>query len=176
MSKHFGFSLDQCTQAIAVSRGQSGKKFLSTTHQLVIDREEMIITPHADLYKEKSIGKNDTDIIFGPWNMKMEISNDIALDSNSFQAHLDADKVKFPLIWRQWREGDFFYPLGMDQRKKVSDFLIDTKVPLSDKAAVTVIESEDEIIWVVGYRISNRFKITSDTKRSLRFLLIPYFV
>ena len=171
-----GFSLDHCNQIIPGLKGQSGKKFLSPTHQLIIDREELIITPHADFYKEVTITKEQTESSLGPWNLEIEETSDLTLSNNPFQVLLDADKVKYPLSWRPWKEGDFFYPLGMEQRKKISDFLIDQKVPLSEKSTVTVIESEGEIIWVVGYRISNRFKIASETKKAVRFLLIPYFV
>lgn len=174
--KSSGFSMDQCVQIIEAIDGQSGKKFLSATYQLVVDREELIITPQVDFYKDVQIVEEDTEASMGPWDLQLEKTLDTSISTNSFQANMDADRIQFPLTWRTWREGDFFYPLGMDQRKKISDFLIDQKIPVSEKTTVTVLESKGEIIWVVGYRISNHFKITSDTKRAVRFLLTPHFV
>ncbi|HEX8060136.1 MAG TPA: tRNA lysidine(34) synthetase TilS, partial [Cyclobacteriaceae bacterium] len=68
---------------------------------------------------------------------------------------------------RKWKEGDFFYPLGMDGRKKVSDYLVDEKVSVTGKQSVKVVTSKDNIIWIVGMRIDDRFKITKETKRVL---------
>jgi tRNA(Ile)-lysidine synthase len=87
------------------------------------------------------------------------------------EAVLDADKILFPLTWRRWRPGDYFFPLGMEHHKKVSDFLIDNKVSLGEKDSVTVVESAGEIIWLAGLRIDNRFKLTNSTKRALYFSL-----
>jgi tRNA(Ile)-lysidine synthase len=79
----------------------------------------------------------------------------------------DLDKVKFPLTWRTWRPGDTFMPFGMRNQKKLSDFLIDMKIPLSEKEQVTLVESDGVIIWVVGFRIHDDYKITEMTKRVL---------
>jgi tRNA(Ile)-lysidine synthase len=79
-------------------------------------------------------------------------------------AAVDLDKLRFPLTIRPWQVGDYFYPLGMQRRKKLSDFLIDLKVPILLKQKVWVVTSENEIVWVIGYRLDDRFKITQGTK------------
>ncbi|MBN2062600.1 MAG: tRNA lysidine(34) synthetase TilS [Deltaproteobacteria bacterium] len=84
-------------------------------------------------------------------------------------AFLDADKALFPLNIRNFRKGDRFIPLGMKGRRKVKDFFIDLKLPLSERAKVPLLISGDRIAWVCGYRIDDRFKITADTKKILRF-------
>src|SRR5690606_29121202 len=89
------------------------------------------------------------------------------LEKSSAIAQLDADKIQFPLTWRSWREGDDFIPFGVRHSKKISDFLIDMKVPLPAKSKVSVIEASGEILWVVGYRISNRFCVTENTANVL---------
>ena len=71
--------------------------------------------------------------------------------------------------------GDFFYPLGMEHRKKLSDFFTDIKISLADKNLATVIESQGQIVWVTGYRIDNRFKITQKTKQVLQLRLKSHF-
>ena len=87
-------------------------------------------------------------------------------------ANLDVEKLAPTLTWRVWQPGDSFFPLGMNQPKKVSDFLIDEKVPVNLKNRVTVLESNGEIVWVVGYRIDNRFKLTKITRQAAQFRLI----
>ncbi|PKP36170.1 MAG: hypothetical protein CVT98_08800 [Bacteroidetes bacterium HGW-Bacteroidetes-15] len=86
--------------------------------------------------------------------------------SNAIAA-LDYNKISFPLTLRQWREGDWFIPFGMEGRKKISDFLIDQKVPLHRKDSVLVLESNGHIIWVVGHRIDNRYRISEESEKVL---------
>jgi tRNA(Ile)-lysidine synthase len=75
------------------------------------------------------------------------------------------------MLWRKWKSGDIFFPLGLSHRKKVSDFLIDEKVPVHEKNAVTVIESGGEIVWVAGHRVDDRFRVTDKTKSVLEMRL-----
>lgn len=82
-------------------------------------------------------------------------------------AYLDADKLTFPLVWRTTREGDSMRPLGMDGRKKVSDILIGQKRERVDKERARVLLSEEEIAWLSGYRVSEHFKVTEQTKKVL---------
>ena len=79
-------------------------------------------------------------------------------------AALDLALLAFPLTIRPWQPGDFFYPLGMHQRKKLSDFLVDLKVPVPLKERVYVVTSKGEIVWVMGYRIDDRFKLRDSTQ------------
>lgn len=96
---------------------------------------------------------------------------EFVLDKNRSVACVDYDKLTFPLQLRMWRQGDSFVPFGMKGRKKVSDFLIDEKVPLLQKQHVLVLESAGEIVWVVGHRISQLFAVTDKTKTVGKFSL-----
>ena len=174
--KEYGFNVEQAREIIHGLHGQSGKRFLSTTHQLVIDREYLIISPHENFWNEISIVEGQDQAVLGSWSMEIEKSGSKEFSNDSLVAKLDADKLKFPLRWRKWKAGDFFYPLGMEHTRKLSDFLIDNKVSVADKNVVTVLESAGEIAWVVGYRIDNRFKITPQTRSCLSFSITPYFV
>ena len=83
-------------------------------------------------------------------------------------AQIDADRLQFPLTLRRWRDGDWFVPFGMTGRKKVSDFLVDAKVSVAEKQRQFVLLSGDEIVWLVGRRIDDRYRLTPDTENVLR--------
>jgi tRNA(Ile)-lysidine synthase len=172
-----GFNYDQAGSIIAVLNGEPGRIFHTTAYTLVVDRTHLIITPRqltpdpitiAEHHVQAQLGNRQLTITHhtGPWTVDRAPWTDTPQDPNV--AWLDASQLAFPLTWRSWREGDFFYPLGMEQRKKVSDFLINRKVSVADKPMVTVFESGGYIVWVVGHRIDNRFKITAETRVVLR--------
>ena len=83
-------------------------------------------------------------------------------------ALLDADRLQYPLVLRRWREGDWFIPFGMEGRKKISDYLIDHKVSLPEKQRQFVLVSGDDIVWLVGRRIDDRYRLTDTTENVLR--------
>ncbi|MCZ8134231.1 MAG: tRNA lysidine(34) synthetase TilS, partial [Algoriphagus sp.] len=92
-----------------------------------------------------------------------------SIDLDLQNALLDADRLEFPLVIRLWREGDRFVPLGMQSEKKISDFLIDLKVPAPKKQEVKVLVSGDKIAWVIGMRIADWAKITPATLHTIHF-------
>jgi tRNA(Ile)-lysidine synthase len=151
--------------------GQPGKRFFSTTHLLVVDRESLIVTPHQPHWDEETINKGQAETILGPFRLKMREVKEMEPGSDKGEAMLDAGLLTFPLRWRKWQAGDSFHPLGMDHKKKLSDFLIDNKISVADKEVVTVLESDGDIVWVVGHRIDDRYKITVTTTSILRFSL-----
>ena len=168
----WGFNYEQCKDIWKAKDSISGKTFYGSSNYLIKDRDHFIISP---VLKDVQI-----DIDFHPKNRSFQIqgfkflfeelihTNDFQIEKDASMAFLDLDKLKFPLKLRNWQEGDFFYPLGMKHRQKISDFLINQKIPLSQKKQVLVLCSGVDIVWVVGYRIDERFKITSDTKRVLK--------
>ncbi len=171
--KTFGFSYELCREALVIKDKQSGKQFSSSTHKLVVDRDYLVVTPQENHWNEISIQADQTKVILGPWRLDIRACSEIKPSDHVNEAVLDADKLVFPLQWRKWLHGDYFFPLGMTHRKKISDFLIDRKISLGEKDSVTVLESAGEIVWVAGHRIDNRFKLTPNTKRALTFLLSP---
>ena len=114
----------------------------------------------------------DLEILFSdesitqPTRLKFALLNvPLKIKKKPHLAYLDADKLIFPLTLRKWAPGDRFRPFGMLGMKKLSDFLIDIKMPLPDKEQQMVLLSGDNIIWVVGQRIDDRFAVTDSTKK-----------
>ena len=166
--KEMGFKYDQCRKI--VMDHQPGKLFLSETHQLLVDRIHYIIDrKQANSFLSQMIERGQKLAGNPPAMLAMREMErkDFSMSADPSVAQLDADVLQFPLLWRKWQAGDYFVPLGMRSEKKVSDFLIDLKVPFNSKADITVLESGGEIVCIVGHRISDRYKITADTKSVL---------
>jgi tRNA(Ile)-lysidine synthase len=169
--KKYSFNFEQAREIIQTLKGQPGKRFLSPTHLLVVDREALIITKYQQERSPVTIEEGQDECVFGPWKLQLLEVSEIRLNSGRMEAFFDADKVSFPLLWRNWRNGDSFRPLGMPHTKKISDFLVDNKLSLVDKKNVTVLESAGQLVYVVGWRIDDRFKITDQTTRILNIRL-----
>ena len=158
------FNFTEVKPIIRAFNSQSGKKFLSATHQLIIDRELIFI---SELEKEAAVIKIDkTDLeILHPLRINCSISEDNKIVKNSKIAKLDFDKLSFPLTLRKWSDGDKFKPFGMQNFKKLSDFFVDEKYSILDKQKQWILCSGDDIVWLVGKRIDDRYKIDTNTKK-----------
>uniref|UniRef100_UPI00404A1D98 tRNA lysidine(34) synthetase TilS n=1 Tax=Fulvivirga sp. TaxID=1931237 RepID=UPI00404A1D98 len=166
--KEYGFNHYhlQSTLDILNDDVPSGKQFESHTHSMNVDREHIILSPkfqNEDVLLE--IGEEEEGTLNGVI-VGGKVSDDLSYSIDPQVAKLDFDLLKFPLRLRYWREGDRFQPLGMKGKKKLSDFMIDAKIPLNLKKRVMVLLSENKIVWVVGHRIDERFKITPGTKKA----------
>lgn len=157
----------------------AGKKFLSPTYRLIKDRDFLILSPLSPLLKGDSaegageffLKENQTVFQNEQLKLKTEIiSGNLSKvkDKSSSVAYLDYSKLSFPLKIRRWRQGDFFYPLGMKGKKKLSDFFIDGKIPINEKENTWVLESSTDIVWVIGHRIDDRFKVGNGTTKIFR--------
>ena len=152
--------------AIAKSlKGQSGKQFFSTTHELVVDREFIFISELAVKQNELITIKEATASIKSPIQLKFSKTDSIEWIKDVDFAQLDFDKLQFPLHLRKWKEGDKFIPLGMKTFKKLSDYFIDNKFSLLDKKGQWLLCSHSDIVWVVGHRIDDRYKLHPKTKK-----------
>lgn len=162
-----GFDLDRCKQLVAALSSQSGARFLSSTHEAVVDREHIIVAPLDEAFQGILVEEGQDKVALGPWILTLHKERGQGISKDPFCATVDASRVRFPLLWRKWKSGDHFVPLGMKQQKKISDFLIDERVPMNEKTKVTVIESGGKIIWAAGYRVDDRFKVTKETDQVL---------
>ncbi|MDG2138812.1 MAG: tRNA lysidine(34) synthetase TilS [Flavobacteriales bacterium] len=160
----YGFN-DIESIAKAINKG-SGLRFFSSSHQLLIDREYLFLEPIDDSIQESCCIEKNIACIDAPLKMQFAISDLLSYDSNQDIAYLDKDKLIFPLKIRKWEDGDKFIPLGMDSFKKISDFFIDIKLDVFSKEKVFILCSGKDIVWIIGYRIDDRYKITSKTKKT----------
>ncbi|MDU1889557.1 MAG: tRNA lysidine(34) synthetase TilS [Dysgonomonas sp.] len=153
---------------------QSGKIFHSDTHELLKDRGYLILKKKSALSpKSFTIGEDDK-VLTHPIHLQIErlkLDRDFILTKDAGILYIDADKVTFPLTLRRWRRGDWFIPFGMKGKKKVSDYFSDKKFSIFDKEEVWLICSGEDIVWIVGNRSDERFKVTAKTENILRIVL-----
>ena len=163
----YGFNESTINSIQEALNENSGKQFYSETHRLIKDREYLIIAENKqDSIKEYHISQEQTSITL-PLNLQIEILKDLSfvkIPKAKEIAMLDADKLIFPLLLRKWDKGDSFFPYGMKAEKKISDYYINLKYSIIDKENQWLLCSGKDIIWVVGQRIDDRYKITDKTK------------
>jgi len=161
--REFGFSFSQCESIFSVMDSEPGREFYSPDYQLVVEKDTIEIFPIKKIGSEKiqnlSENKNFSCTKF-PKPIDFQIEK-----NNPNIAQLDFDKLKFPLKLRSWQHGDRFKPIGMHGTKLVSDFFNDFNFSEFQKRNTLILtDSDGEILWIVGYRIDDRFKITDKTK------------
>lgn len=172
--KPLGFSSGDIVRMVDLSDSQSGKSVENDKYVVSKDRNQLLITRKEfvdtrDYFIDQGIEviKKPVDLII----QKFPFFKGYNIPKHPSVAALDYDKLKFPLLIRTWRNGDSFYPFGMKGRKKLSDFFADQKVPLPDKRKIWILESEGQIVWILGYRIDNRFCISNETGNVLQVSL-----
>lgn len=148
----------------------SGKIFYSHSHRLIKDREYYEIDELQDINNDNAtlyIYRDDATIKI-PLDMDISLhSYPVPISKSTKILYADADLLKFPLILRKWQSGDWFVPFGMKGRKKLSDFFTDQKFSLKDKEDVWILTSGDDVLWVVGHRSDNRYRVSDKTKEVL---------
>ena len=169
--KDFGFTAAQTQDVLHLLQSESGKFVASSTHRIIRNRAWLIIAPLQTAQATHILIENAAqNIVFQEGILELElVSNSIHLDRGEKTIGLlDAAAVRFPLLLRPTKTGDYFYPLGMKKTKKLARFFIDQKLSKTDKEKIWVVESNKCIIWVVGLRIDERFKIQDKTEQVIR--------
>ncbi len=161
----YHFNATDIANVIAGLDSQSGKTYHSSTHQIIKNRAYLLLNKIEDISTPSHVINTMDDFPFT--TELLENNSSFKIDKSTSKAFLDVDKIEFPLVLRTWKQGDTFTPLGMKGNKKVSDFLIDTKVSILEKKKVRVLEQNGNIIWLVGHRISDHYKITAQTTQTL---------
>jgi tRNA(Ile)-lysidine synthase len=165
----YGFNSDQAlTLSKSLEAIQPGKLLRSATHELSLDREELFLYPIPVVFPELELpfGTPFFELPGGGYQLTWGLPQG-EIDRNPANAVFDLDCLEFPLQLRSWQEGDRFNPLGMQSEKKISDFLIDNKVPFALKKEVKVLVSGNKIAWVVGMRIADWAKVNPATQKCL---------
>jgi tRNA(Ile)-lysidine synthase len=174
MISGFGFSEKQIDEVIKLAESDSGKYIDSPAfnYRIIKHRHWFIISPvHSAASGNIIIEKKDETILFEEGLLKIEWVKQPTSGFKNETGILDANDIVFPLLLRKWKLGDYFYPLGMKKKKKLSRFFIDQKFSKTQKEKTWVIEMDKKIIWVVGHRIDERFKVTEQTKSVLKLSL-----
>ena len=170
----YGFGKAVLEQITKHLEGESGKLFYSDTHRLLKDRDYLIINKIESASNEEYfITENKTEITI-PFLLKIskiKLNSDFRVSKEKNCIHVDASRLSFPLQLRRWNEGDSFFPFGMNKRKKISDFFIDNKLTIIEKEQSWLLLSGDEIVWVVGQRMDNRYRVTDETTDVFQFTI-----
>ena len=171
----FGFSSAQIPEVASLLNSESGRYVQSATHRIIRNRAWLIITPLKVQAVSIVVVEAPGEYHFPEGSLQFELRPlaNSKMETEPAIACLDAAEITFPLIVRRWKTGDYFYPLGMKKKKKLSRFFIDQKLSLSDKEKVWVIETNKKIIWVIGRRIDDRFRIKDSTKQLLQIFFRP---
>ena len=167
--KPYHYVATQIEQIIAALDAESGKVFFSESHQIIKDRQFLILSEKTTKDSSFSLIDNDLHILekkHETFHFKKENrTEDFIYNTDKHIAQIDFDKLEFPLILRSWQNGDYFYPLGMNnKKKKLKRFFADQKLSLNDKERVLILtDNKKRIIWIVNHRIDERFKVTEKT-------------
>ncbi|MFA9191574.1 tRNA lysidine(34) synthetase TilS [Flavobacterium sp. FZUC8N2.13] len=166
----FGFTAWEDVYALVES--QSGKQVFSPEYRLLKDREQLILSPIIDeIANAQYFIEKDVREVNIPLNLAFCKADDISGASNSI-IFVDQDKLVYPLVLKKWEEGDSFQPFGMNGKsKKLSKLFKDEKLSLLEKENCWVLWSENQIVWVIGIRQDERFRIDSSTKNILKIAL-----
>ena len=164
--KDFGFGEKQVDELIKLADADSGRFIKNENYQIIKHGRWFIIAPLSGERTTLNIEEGEERIHAPAFSLQIQCrkADGFQIKHSNETAQLDAALIEFPLVLRKWKQGDYFYPLGMRKKKKLSRFFIDSKLPKNQKENKWVIESKKKIIWIVGMRIDDRFKITANTK------------
>ena len=172
--KDAGFTAMQVTEVEKLLHSDSGKYIKSASHIILLNRKWLIISPIKPSQETKNIiiEENVGNILFEEGTLQISPSTvPEKFAADVMTVYIDGVNFKYPLLLRKWKTGDYFYPLGMTKKKKLSRFFIDLKLSLLQKEKCWVLESDKKIVWVIGYRIDERYKITSSSKQIVKLNL-----
>lgn len=169
--RDFGFSVNQVVEVISLLESETGKYVSSANYRIIKNRNWLIISPKQTSEAANIlIEETDKKVLFGNGELSFEIVDysNFPIPSSNNIAALDYAEITFPLLLRKWKQGDYFYPLGMKKKKKLSKFFIDQKLSKTDKENIWILEMNKKIIWIVGQRIDDRFRVKPTTKQVLK--------
>ena len=167
----FGIADTTSENLIKIMDGRSGSQVFTTTHRIIKNRNELLVYRFETPGNRYFIINNIENLSNTPHVVSAAVITELTgfkIPDDPHIACLDYEKVRFPLIIRKWERGDYFYPLGMKQRKKLSDYFVDRKFSLVKKEQALILESAGKIIWIIGERIDERSKVKGSTTKILK--------
>lgn len=167
--KSYGFNTVSATDIKQLLKAETGRYLSGSTHRIIKNRSWLIVAPLAHAHASCiAIDEKDESVLFENGRLFIGKTGSRDISKEAATATLDAKQISFPLLLRKWKAGDYFYPLGMPKKKKVARFLIDQKLSQTEKEKTWVLVSNNRIVWVIGYRIDDRFKVKEETKTVLK--------
>lgn len=164
----FGFSAWDDIHNLVVN--QSGKQILSEKYVLLKDRSKLLLFQKKQHLPEEFLIQSKSEIVKIPLNISF-CNIDHINNTSSNCIFVDEDKLKFPLSIRKWNIGDTFFPFGLKGTKKVSKFFKDEKISILDKNNTWILCSDNQIVWIIGMRMDDRFKVTNETRTILKIIV-----
>lgn len=168
--KSYNFSRLVASEVFLSLHKESGKEFYSATHRLIKDRSDLLIVPLSEIEEREFVLNMTEGTVSYPVELFLQevvITSDYQFEKEKTVAYFDVDKLQFPLVLRRWKKGDWFIPFGMRGRKKISDYFTDRKFSKIQKEETWLLCCGKDVIWVVGERSDNRFRVEDQTKRAL---------
>jgi len=177
MLKDYGFT--EWEDVYHLLTAQPGKQVFSKTHRLIKDRDYLLLTklksnsdPSVEVYKisadQKTLKTDEGTLLFKDLGVEEVENENIFKSDPEKEVYLDKNKIEYPLTVRKWKDGDYFYPIGLQGKKKLSKYFKDEKISVLDKENIWLLCDQNKIAWVIGKRMDDRFKITPDTKEILK--------
>lgn len=171
---NYGFGESVIDDIIASLDKHAGRTFESAAYLLVLDRDKLILTKRQTTSNRPVlIDQGTREVNYAGYKLTiLQDDSPLIIRDNPMATSVDAGLLIYPLILRGWAEGDYFYPLGMQGRKKLSDFFVNEKVPLHVKDTIPVlVNGNGDVVWIGGYRTDDRYKVTAHTKKVIIFEL-----
>lgn len=172
--QEYGFNETAVDDLIASLDKHPGRVFEAAGYKLILDRAHIILVKNPVEQQIVVINENDHTVNYGHYKLTLlHDDSPLIIKDNPMAVAVDTDLLIYPLTIRSWQQSDNFYPLGMKTRKKLSDFFINKKIPLHVKNEIPLlINGNNEIIWIGGYRLDERYKVNKNTKKVTIFELI----
>ena len=171
--RDYGFNESTVEDLISSLNKHAGRIFESDSHTLILDRGYLILAGKRHEANAATIDAGQHEVNFG--NYRLSVLHDdspLIVKDNPLAVSVDTEMLIYPLTLRSWQQSDYFYPLGMKTRKKLSDFFIGLKIPLHEKKQIPIlVNGNGDIVWIGGYRPDNRYKVTTKTKKVTIFEL-----
>lgn len=170
----YGFSQQVIADMLSSLSKHPGRTFEAPDHILILDRDELILSKRTNNKANiVLINKGDREVTYAGYKFTLlHDDSPLIIKDNPLALSADADMMVYPLKLRTWQQGDHFFPLGMAGRKKLSDLFVSAKIPLNQKHRIPIlVNGNNEVIWVCGYRPDDRYKVTAHTKKVIIFEL-----